>query len=370
MEYPRNNFDHKDMRCLYLRGQNLVGCSLIGANLSEADLQGANLSRANLKQAQLEGANLTGAILTGACIQDWQIGSSTNLEGIRCDYIFRRHDIQRNEFDKRLPVDLDKTFAPREFEKWIEVRKGALDTIDITFIDGIDWQAFFRSLDTIRRQRPEAGVRMQSVQEVNNTYVASLQLETEIVGKDLENLKAICETVVNELYEKLKNESNKQIAESLQLNLEKILNMGSKNVTQYFQGDNFGNIAGANYGEMTATIHNKHGVKANDILQLLTALRESAQSFPDEHRETAQLQIEDLTRDLAQSQQNPARLKTRFVALLTVAIALGTHVATATDFANNVLELSQKLSVPAQALQPQLQQLKQIHPGFKWTPTE
>ena len=80
--------------------------------------------------------------------------------------------------------------------------------------------------------------------------------------------------------------------------------------------------------------------------------------------------MEDLTYDLAQPQPNPAKLKTRFIALLGVAIALGTHIATATDFANNVLELSQKLSVPTQALQPQLEQLKQIHPDFDWTPNE
>lgn len=58
------------------------------------------------------------------------------------------------------------------------------------------------------------------------------------------------------------------------------------------------------------------------------------------------------------------------VALLGVAIALGTHVATATDFANNVLELADKLNVPQQALKPQLQQLKQIHLDFEWTPDE
>ncbi|MEO1298905.1 MAG: hypothetical protein AAFW75_24620 [Cyanobacteria bacterium J06636_16] len=49
-----------------------------------------------------------------------------------------------------------------------------------------------------------------------------------------------------------------------------------------------------------------------------------------------------------------------------MALADGTYI----DIANNVLELSHKLSVPTQTLQPQLQQLKQIHPDFKWSPTE
>ncbi|MEL7315547.1 MAG: hypothetical protein AAFN08_11390, partial [Cyanobacteria bacterium J06559_3] len=35
-----------------------------------------------------------------------------------------------------------------------------------------------------------------------------------------------------------------------------------------------------------------------------------------------------------------------------------------------VLELADKLNVPQQALHPQLQQLKDIHPDFEWSPTE
>ncbi|MEM6839083.1 MAG: hypothetical protein AAF609_19810 [Cyanobacteria bacterium P01_C01_bin.120] len=52
------------------------------------------------------------------------------------------------------------------------------------------------------------------------------------------------------------------------------------------------------------------------------------------------------------------------------AITLGNHVATATDFANNVLERSPKLDVPAQTLEPQLQQLQQLHPDFQGLPAE
>lgn len=189
----------------------------------------------------------------------------------------------------------------------------------------------------------------------------------------LEKLKASVEKEVKAFYTKQLAEAHDKIqalggeVKALQWPLEKTLKMGNNNINRTFQGP-VGNVAGTNYGNMSATIHNNYGAKTDDIIRLLTTLRESAQAFPDEYKETALACVEDLTNDLAQPQPNRAKLKTRFIALLGIAIALGTHVATATDFANNVLDLSQKLSVPQQALQPQLQQLKQIHPDFEWTP--
>lgn len=395
-----------------LNGANLTKTNLSEANLSKANLSEANLSRANLSGADLSGADLNKAslieaflgytnlskanfigaqvlyanfkesTLTGACIADWQLGSSTILKGVECDCIFRTYDNDiiydlyiEQKFTGRLPIDPNSTFNPGEFEQWIAVRQGALDTIDITFTEGIDWQAFFQSLQNTRQQHPEAAVRMQAVQEVNGTYVASLQLETEIVGEPLDQLKATIESEVKASYELQLAAAQGEIfalggkVEGLRWSLEQTLKMGSNNINQTFNAP-VGNVAGTNWGNMTATINQNYGAKADDIIQLLTSLRESAQSFPDEEKETAQVHIEDLTTDLAQERPNPARLKTRIVSLLTVAIALGTHIATATDFANNVLELSQKLDVPAQTLQPQLQQLKQIHPTFEWPSAE
>ena len=42
------------------------------------------------------------------------------------------------------------------------------------------------------------------------------------------------------------------------------------------------------------------------------------------------------------------------------------RVATATDFANSVLELSNKLDVPVAEIQPQLETLKRVLPEFDW----
>jgi hypothetical protein len=61
-----------------------------------------------------------------------------------------------------------------------------------------------------------------------------------------------------------------------------------------------------------------------------------AQEFPEAQREEAIIHLDDLQEDITiPEKQKPQRIKTRIVALLTIAGL----VAGATDFANNVLEL-------------------------------
>ncbi|MFM5903220.1 MAG: pentapeptide repeat-containing protein [Dolichospermum sp.] len=107
------NFNYIDLRATDLSYANLYGANLYGAelskailiwaNLSKANLSKANLSKANLSKANLRGANLSAAnleksqvigtnfynvTLTSACIKDWLLNSSTNLDGVICEYVY------------------------------------------------------------------------------------------------------------------------------------------------------------------------------------------------------------------------------------------------------------------------------------------
>ena len=150
-----------------LVGANLIGADLSGANLLRARLTGAdlgiaklikaNLTLAELDVAKLIEADLTGsnlkmiralktnfqnAILTGACIEDWNINSETNLNGVICDYIYSRENKQ-----ERRPSDPNKNFAPGEFTKlFTRITK----TVDLIFKDGIDWQIFLKTFQELR----------------------------------------------------------------------------------------------------------------------------------------------------------------------------------------------------------------------------
>jgi hypothetical protein len=98
--------------------------------------------------------------------------------------------------------------------------------------------------------------------------------------------------------------------------------------------------------------HNYYGHTPDEIRVLFSSLRMMAQDFPGIHRKEAMVHIENLD-DLQQSEtQQPERLRRHLAALLTLTTIIGGTVATSTDFANNVLELSQKLGVPIEKVMP------------------
>lgn len=146
---------------------DLSEADLIEADLTEADLQGANLSGANLSRANLSRANLSGAIITGACIDSWII-KGTNLEDIKCEHIYldiRTHSYRsappRNAlFTQRRPHS--GNFAPGEFTKLFQK---VIETVDLLFSNGIDWQAFLISFQQLQI---EAGGNALSIQAIEN----------------------------------------------------------------------------------------------------------------------------------------------------------------------------------------------------------
>jgi uncharacterized protein YjbI with pentapeptide repeats len=161
------NLQEANLRGANLRGANLSEANLSGANLSEANLSGANLSEASLSEASLSEANLSeanlseaslseanlsgaqalhtnfeGATFTGACIENWNTNSQTNLNNVICDYIYLKDGKQ-----ERRPHDPNKNFAPGEFTKLFQK---ALETVDLIFSDGVDWQAFLSSFEKLK----------------------------------------------------------------------------------------------------------------------------------------------------------------------------------------------------------------------------
>jgi uncharacterized protein YjbI with pentapeptide repeats len=139
-EGEKGNFDRLNLRGVNLQGANLAEASFILADLSDANLQDAILSHAKLVQAQLDRTDLTGATLTGAYIEDWGITAETRLDGIRCEYVYRRlPPNQRPPFlqlppserldqdPHREPKDQNKTFEDGDFSDFITPLKQTLD---------------------------------------------------------------------------------------------------------------------------------------------------------------------------------------------------------------------------------------------------
>ncbi|MBP0020223.1 MAG: pentapeptide repeat-containing protein, partial [Cyanobacteria bacterium SBLK] len=143
-----------------IANQDLSNTDLSDANLRRADLSGADLSRADLSRADLTQTqatytNFESAILTEACIQDWQINSETNLNGVICEYVYLKEQTQNNKFiyTDRRPSDPSKTFAPGDFARLVQK---SLDTVDLIFREGIDWQAFSASFQELKTEQVKA----------------------------------------------------------------------------------------------------------------------------------------------------------------------------------------------------------------------
>jgi uncharacterized protein YjbI with pentapeptide repeats len=149
---PDANLSGARLSEVRLGGANLIGANLIGADLSWADLSWSSLNWANLSGANLSGANLSyahtsqtcfeGATFTGACIEDWNYNRDTNLNNVICDFVY----LEEGEQERR-PHDSNKNFAPGEFTKLFQK---ALETVDLIFSNGIDWQGFLSSFQKLQ----------------------------------------------------------------------------------------------------------------------------------------------------------------------------------------------------------------------------
>jgi uncharacterized protein YjbI with pentapeptide repeats len=375
-----------NLRNSILEGANLGGANLQNVDLSYADLSYANListkfsnavlTQANLHTSQVVAAEFNNSVLTGACIADWHINSSTKLDGVICDYIYRTIE-KDGQFSGRLPVDPNSTFAPGEFTQRFQILASAQETIDITFTEGIDWQAFFQSFQELRSQNPDTDISIQGMERKAEGFIVRLEVNQETD-------KATTETQFKQLYVQQLQVLEAQYEERLRLqgaHLEDIRELLSferqertrlskvvetmaneQKITQSFHSS-VGSVAGTNYGSMTAYINQN----SDEVTRLLASLHKIAQEFPEAQREEVQIHLEDLASDLNNPEKcQPARMKTRIAGLFGVLLMLGGGVATATDFANNVLELSKKLDVPAETFRPQLEHFKQLYPEYDW----
>jgi uncharacterized protein YjbI with pentapeptide repeats len=373
-----------DLRSANLSDANLHSANLNDANLCNADLSGLNLNDANLCNADLSNAiliasqllesNLTSAVLTGACIQDWNINSATKLDGVICEYVYLKGEWSSEEkkyiFSDRRPSNPDSIFAPGEFAKLFQK---ALETVDLIFVDGIDWKAFFQSFQELRSQYDDKTLSIQAIEKKSGgAFVIRLEIPPEAD-------KAAIESRAKELYERdrqrletqyraelkakdreieIYKQQSSDMMEIVKLQASRPINVevttvAGEQITNDLRGANIGNFANQlrdntsqNASQFTQTI----GQNADEISRLITALREQVQNLPEEQRNATNIGLDDLEGDLQKPNIEPKRIKQRLIALLMVLGITGTTIANATDFTNNFFELADKFGIPKSEL--------------------
>lgn len=178
VDLSKANLSGTDLSRAKLIGAKLSGTNLSGAKLCDANLTGAHLKQANLKGSNLSGANLSmanltdaylqrtkvqntnfnQAILTGACLENWHINSGTNLDQVICEYVYLQADQQ-----ERRPRS--GNFALGEFSQLFQQ---ALETFEMIFEYGIDWQAFFTSFQKLQFEHSSSELSIQAIENKHN----------------------------------------------------------------------------------------------------------------------------------------------------------------------------------------------------------
>lgn len=144
----------------YLKGTNFCNANLAkadlnGANLSGADFSGADLNGAQLGRSQALNTNFKKAILTGACLEGWNINTRTNLENVTCEYVYLQVCQQSRNPNKG-------NFNAGEF---IKLFQKVNNTVDLTFANGINWEACAYLLKKMELEHPEWQLEIDSIEK-------------------------------------------------------------------------------------------------------------------------------------------------------------------------------------------------------------
>lgn len=161
-----------------LRWADLRGATLHEADLRWADLRGADLRHSSLDYAIALSSDFTGSTFTGACIENWKISNETKLDEIDCAYIYLKA-AQRD----RHPLAGD--FISGEFRNLVQKN---LSTIDLLFVNGIDWLAFVAAFQSLNNEFKQDDINIQAIEKKNGgAFIVRLEVSSESDHETIES---------------------------------------------------------------------------------------------------------------------------------------------------------------------------------------
>ncbi|MBN8564240.1 MAG: pentapeptide repeat-containing protein [Leptolyngbya sp. UWPOB_LEPTO1] len=289
--------------------QNFAEAIFREANLREAtfrgaDLRNADFSAANLSGVDFRGADLSNTRLTGACVEGWNISSDTKTVNVLCDYLYIK-----GLYQERRPSH--GTFAPGQFSALFQQ---ALETVDLIFADGIDWQAFFQSFQELRTQYDNLSI--QAIEKKSGgAFVIRLEVPPEADKAAIESqAKQLYEGQIRLLEERVSEYRDEVIflRQSLRqsnTNIERIVETMAENQSpKYdFRGSNIGNFV-----DTAQAGSHQSNVQYINMSQDLT---QAAQQIQDllQQLQTQGVTVEDSQQQVAtdmakQAETNPAMM--------------------------------------------------------------
>ncbi len=121
-------------------------------------------------------------------------------------------------------------------------------------------------------------------------------------------------------------------------------------ITNNLQGANIANFANEvknNASQQASNFNQTSGANVAELMQIISTMRQTAAQFPPEIRDDIIIDIDDVEAEIQkpEKERNLPKLKKRLIALGTAATLTFTGVAGMADFANNVMEIGNKLNI-------------------------
>lgn len=120
--------------------------------------------------------------------------------------------------------------------------------------------------------------------------------------------------------------------------------------TNNYQGANIANQVNQPQDNVQVTAENfsqTTGANTAELLQLITAMRQTAAQFPKEIQDDIIIDIDDVETEVKkpENERNSKRLKKSLIALAAIGTTIATPIVGITDFTNSVLDLGSKVGI-------------------------
>ncbi len=321
------NLTGADLSGAYLESANLRDANLRDANISGAYLESANISGAHLYRANFYDADLTGANLTGACIKDWYINSPTNLQNVKCKYIYLKH-IYSEEEGKLIYSDRRPHHGNYQEGEFTKLFQKALETVELIFPEGIEWTAFLESFQQLQAEVKSEELSIQGIEKKSGSvFIVRLEVPEKANKAEIQKyikteykakLKVIEANYQKQLQAKdetiqAKNETMKVILEKGAdlLEIAKIVSNFQHNTII----NNNPNITSGNtYNtENAAIVHNE--AAKQDLKQAATEIQQLLDQLQETNGVSLEVAQQKIAKPLASKAQNYPKLKDRLIQL-------------------------------------------------------
>lgn len=188
------NLSGVNLRDADIQNTNLCAANLVDADLrrarldsstlNDANFRGADLRRASLRFTQALGTDFESTIFTAACLEGWKINVDTAFNDVVCQYFYLKSDYQ-----ERCPKE--GSFQQGEFAALFPQ---AINTVELVFQGGVDWQAFESSFRQTCSQYPD---QIFGIQAIEKKYDGSVSIRVEV---PIEVNKATVERDIRQRY--------------------------------------------------------------------------------------------------------------------------------------------------------------------------